>query len=122
MLVPIINQEKQSILTTIGTITYTVVYFRFRGFITKTLQTKELPKEFNLVKTTVKVNVICFGIILIVNCIYASLFNFSLKLIKIGGFNWIQLLVEISYTLSLISLSYMSYYVHKVINNLIRKD
>lgn len=110
-----------SVLTLVGTLFFLVTYFRFRK-VTKTMIGSGSSKQLNLIATTFKVNVTCFTLITVLSAIFFALATQHLRVLGVGAFNYIQVVREVTSFITLVALSYTSYYVHRIVVNISKSE
>lgn len=104
---------------------YLVGYYRFRsrmnGMLNGSLGGKE-KRALRVVKTSFKINTICFTGILFCSLIYYFGFTNHLRILKIGSFNYFLIFTDIAVALGFITLTYSSYYCYRINIRIIKTD
>lgn len=104
---------------------YIVGYLRFRNrmkWVVKNKLTKTEKHAILLVKRSMQVNTICFSSLIIFSIIYYLGIIYHLQILRIGGFNYFLLAIDIMFAFTLLSVSYTGFYAHRTILALIKEE
>lgn len=107
-----------TIAALILTIAYIVGYCRFRSRMKDVFDFTDGTQEarsINLVKKSAKINTLCFTMVLILTLIYYVGSVKHLEIMKIGGFNYFFVIIDLSFVFAIYQISYTAYYAHRIV-------
>lgn len=106
---------------------YIVGYFRFSSKLSEyneliQSQNSNISNYLNLVKRSFQVNTICYCGVLLFGLIYAIGGVKYLEIVRIGGFNYFRLFIDIALLFGIIVMIYTTYYCHVINIRLMKRN